>query len=142
MKKKKTHETIDRQLAALFGDPLSADTSELEAISEMSAEDTNLVQKLYELAQRAAQQCRLADKPVPPHVAAVLAQLKQTNTLEGSPSSKLSEVVDSVLSPFRGPAKKLAFNYHRLKEKSERDERVLEDLVDEVRRDWNEDEKQ
>ena len=142
MKKKKTHETIDRQLAALFGDPVSADAAELADISQESTENANLVQKLYELAQRAAQQARLAGNPVPPHVAAVIAQLKQTNTLEGASSSKLSELVSCVLTPFRGPATNLAFNYHRLKEKSERDERVLGELADEVKQDWNEDEKQ
>jgi hypothetical protein len=142
MKKKKTHEIIDRQLVALFGDPVSADTSELDDISQASAENANLVQKLYELAQRAAQQSRLAGKPVPPHVAAVIAQLKPTNTLEGVSSSKLGQLVDSVLKPFRGPAHDLAFNYHRLKEKSEHDERVLEDLADEVKQDWNEEEEQ
>ena len=138
MKKKKTYETLDRRLAALFGDPISADASELESISEKSAVEANLVQKVYELAQRAAQQYRLAGKTVPPHVAAVLAQLKESNTLEGASSSTLGEVVDSVLRPFRGATERLAFNYHRLTNKSERDERVLEELSEEVKRDWNE----
>jgi hypothetical protein len=142
MKNKKTHEIIDRQLAALFGDPVSADTSELDDICQASAEHANLVQKLYELAQRAAQQSRLAGKPVPSHVAAVIAQLKPTNTLEGVSSSTLSQLVDSALKPFRGPAHNLAINYHRLKEKSEHDERVLEDLADEVKQDWSEEDEQ
>jgi hypothetical protein len=142
VKKKKTYETLDRQLAALFGDPVSADASELQAISERSVDDTNLLQKLQELARRTAQECRSAGKPVPPHVAAILAQLKQSNTLEGASPSMLSEVIDSVLNPFRGPAQRLAFNYHRLKEKSDRDERLLEELGEEVKRDWTEDEEQ
>jgi len=139
MKKKKTYETLERQLAALFGDPVSADAPELNSISEESADEANLVQNVYELAQRAAQQYRLAGKAVPPHVAAVLTQLRESNTLEGASSSRLREVVDSVLRPFRGPTERLAFNYHRLTNKSDRDERVLEELGEEVKRDWSED---
>lgn len=142
MKKKKTYETLDRQLAALFGDPASTDVSELRAISEASADDTNLLQRLQELAQRAAQQYRSTGKPVPPHIAAILAQLKESNTLEGASPSRLSEVLDSALNPFRGPAQRLAYNYHRLKEKSERDKRLLEELGEEVKRDWTKDEEQ
>lgn len=136
MKKKKTYATLDRQLAALFGDPISTDASGLEEISEQTVDAAEMVQKTYELAQLAAQQYRLAGKSVPPHVAAVLTQLKQSTTLEGAPSSKLAELIDSVLEPFRGPTERLAFNYHRLTIKSEHDERLLKELGEEVKRDW------
>lgn len=136
MKKKKIYETLDRQLAALFGDPMAADEVGAENASEVAFDAAGLAQMAYELAQRAAQHYRVSGQPVPGHIAAVLAQLKPATTLEGAPVSKLREVVDSVLNPFRGPAERLAFNYHRLTGKSERDERVLKELGEEVKRDW------
>jgi hypothetical protein len=139
-KKKSKYEALDRQLAALFGDPMSADASELESICEEVSDGSDLVQMAYDLARRAAQQYRLAGKAVPPHVEAALAQMKRSNTLEGTPLSKLGEIVDSALKPFRGPTEKLAFNYRRLTDKSEKDGRLLEELGDEVKRDWTEDE--
>jgi hypothetical protein len=139
MKKKKgNHEALDHQLGALFGDPASADTSEVEAVCEDVNGSADLVQLAYDLAARAAQQYRLAGKAVPPHVEAALAQMKKSNTLEGASPAKLGEIVDSVMKPFRGPATKLAFNYHRLTDKSEKDERLLEQLGEEVKQDWTE----
>ncbi|MGH9326019.1 MAG: hypothetical protein ACRD2B_04940 [Terriglobia bacterium] len=139
-KKKNKHAALDRQLGALFGDPTSSDASELESICEEIDSDSDLVQMAYDLARRAAQQYRLAGKAVPLHVEAALTQMKESNTLEGASSSKLGEVVDAALKPFRGPTEKLAFNYHRLTDKSEKDERLLEELGDEVKRDWSEEE--
>jgi len=68
----------------------------------------------------------------------LMAQMKKSNTLEGASPTKLGEVVDSVMKPFRGPATTLAFNYHRLTDKSEKDERLLEQLGEEVKQDWTE----
>ncbi len=137
MKKKSTKgQALDRQLIGLFGDPASADSSEVAEVLEEIQPDTNLEEKAYDLAQRAAQQYRLAGKPVPPHVAAAIAQMKKGRSLEGAPASKLREIVDSALQPFRGPATKLAFNHHRLTDRTEKDEKLLEELGDEVKRDW------
>jgi hypothetical protein len=44
------------------------------------------------------------------------------------------------MKPFRGPVTKLAFNYHRLTDRSEKDEQVLDQLADELKKDWTEDE--
>ncbi len=134
--KKGKHEALDRQLKALFGDPLSVDTSELDNISEETGDGSDLVQIAYDLAARAAQQSRLEGKPVPPHVQTALAQIKEANTLEGATSAELAEIVDWVLKPFRGPTEKLAFNHHRLTDKSEKDERLLQQLGEEVKQDW------
>jgi hypothetical protein len=137
-KKREKHEAIDHQLAALFGDPASADASDLEDVCQEIDGTTDLVQLAYDFAVRAAQQYRLAGKSVPPHVEAALAQMKKSSTLEGTSPAKLGAIVDSVMKPFRGPATKLAFNYHRLTDKSEKDERLLEQLGEEVKQDWRE----
>jgi hypothetical protein len=137
-KKKDKHEALDAQLAALFGDPSTADASEVEGVCEEANGSADLVQLAYDLAVRAAQQYRLAGKPVPPHVEAAMAQMKKSSTLEGASPTKLGEIVDSVMKPFRGPATKLAFNYHRLTDKSDKDERLLEQLGEEVKQDWTE----
>jgi hypothetical protein len=52
-------EALDRQLKALFGDPVSADNPEFDNISEGTDDDSDLVQIAYDLAARAAQQPRL-----------------------------------------------------------------------------------
>jgi len=137
-KKSDKHEALDEQLSALFGDPGKDDFSELQDRADETNGPEELVQLAYDLAMRAAQQYRLAGKPVPPHVEAALAQMKRSNTLEGATPGKLSEIVDSVMRPLRGPVTKLAFNYHRLTEKSEKDERLLEKLGEEVKEDWTE----
>jgi hypothetical protein len=67
-KEKDRHAMLDHQLGALFGDPASADASEIEAACEEVSGTADLVQLAYDLAARAAQQYRLAGKPVPPHV--------------------------------------------------------------------------
>ena len=103
-KKKDKHEALDAQLAALFGDPSTADASEVEGVCEEVNGSADLVQLAYDLAVRAAQQYRLAGKPVPPHVEAAMAQMKKSSTLEGASPTKLGEIVDSVMKPFRGPA--------------------------------------
>jgi hypothetical protein len=137
-KKREKHDAIDHQIAALFGNPASADAPDLEDVCQEINGTTDLVQLAYDLAVRAAQQYRLAGKSVPPHVDAALAQMKKSNTLEGTSPTKLGAIVDSVMKPFRGPATRLAFNYHRLTDKSEKDERLLEQLGDEVKQDWRE----
>ena len=143
MKKNKgNHEALDHQLAALFGDPASADASEVEGVCEEVNGSADLVQLAYDLAVRAAQQYRLEGKPVPPHVEAAMAQMKKSNTLDGASPAKLGEIVESVMKPFRGPATKLAFNYHRLTDKSEKDERLLEQLAEEVKQDWTEEDRE
>jgi hypothetical protein len=143
MKKKSTKgQALDRQLTGLFGDPVSADSSEVEQIFEEIQPDSALEEKAYELAQRAAQRYRLAGTPVPPHVAAAIAQMKKGRSLEGAPPSKLREIVDSALRPFRGPTQKLAFNHHRLTDRTEKDEKLLEQLGDEVKRDWTEEDEE
>ena len=134
--KKGKHETLDRQLKALFGDPASVDGSELDNFREETGDGSDLVQIAYDLAARAAQQSRLEGKPVPPHVQAALTQIKEANSLEGATSTELAEIVDWVLKPFRGPTKKLAFNHRRLTHKSKKDERLLEQLGEEVKQDW------
>ena len=75
---------LDDQLAALFGDPSTADASEVEGVCEEANGSADLVQLAYDLAVRAAQQYRLAGKPVPPHVEAAMAQMKKSSTLEGA----------------------------------------------------------
>ncbi len=137
-KKKDEHEALHHQLAALFGDAASADPSEVEGVSEGVNVSADLVQLAYDLAVRAAQQYRLAGKVVPPHVEAAVSQIKKISTLEGASWDWISEIVDSVMKPLRGPTATLAFNYHRLTDKSEDDERLLEQLGEEVKQDWTE----
>jgi len=136
--KRNKHEALDHELAALFGDPVTADAAEFQSVSHEINGTTDLVRLAYDLAVRSAQQYRLARKPVPPHVEAALAQMKNSNTLESASPTKLSAIVDSVMEPFLGPATRLAFNYHRLTDKSKKDERLLEQLGDEVKQDWRE----
>jgi len=136
--KSNKREALERQLAALFGDPTTADASEVESLYAEFGSDADLVQMAYEQAAQTAQRYRLAGKAVPPHVQAALAQMKGASTLEGVPSSKLGEIVDWALKPFRGPTDKLAFSHHRLTYKSEKDKRLLKQLADEVKEDWAE----
>jgi hypothetical protein len=137
MKKKSDHEDLERQLSALFGDPATADLTELDDVRDEVGGDLDLVRLAYDLALRSAQEYRLAGKPVPAHVRTALIQMKPSNTLEGAPTSRLNEIVESIMKPLRGPTTKLAFNYHRLTEKSERDERLLDQLGEEVKEDWS-----
>lgn len=138
MKKNDNNEELDRQLSALMGDPETADGSELDDVADEYGSGADLVGMAYELALRSAQKYRLAGRPVPDHVNAAIAQMKKSTTLEGTPTSKLNEIVESVLKPFKGPTTKLAFNHHRLTEKSEKDEKILDQLADEVKEDWTE----
>jgi hypothetical protein len=136
-KKRDKHEALDHQLAALFGDAASADASEVEGVCEGINGSADLVQLAYDLAVRAAQEYRLAGKAVPAHVEAALGQMKK-RTLEEASWDRISEIVDSVMKPLRGPTTTLAFNYHRLTDKSEKDEQLLEQLGEEVKQDWTE----
>jgi hypothetical protein len=136
--KSKKNEALERQLAALLGDPTTADSSEVESLYEEFGTSADLVQMAYEQAAQTAQRYRLAGKAVPPHVQAALAQTKAANTLEGVPTSKLGEIVDWALKPFRGPTETLAFSHHRLTHNSEKDKRLLKQLADEVKENWAE----
>lgn len=136
--KDKKHEALERQLTALFGDPATADASEVESLYDEFGSGADLVQMAYERAAQTAQRYRLAGKAAPPHVQAALAQMKAANTLEGASTSMLDEIVDWALKPFRGPTEKLAFSHHRLTHKSAKDKQVLKQLADEVKKDWTE----
>ena len=134
--KSKKHEALKRQLLALFGDPATAETSEVEDLYEEMAGGSDIVQMAHERAAEAAQRYRLEGKAVPPHVQAALTQMKKATTLEGTPPAKLGEIVEWVLKPFLGPTDALAFNYHRLTDKSKKDDDLLKELGEEVKRDW------
>ena len=56
----------------------------------------------------------------------------------------LRKIVDQVLEPVRGPVDDVAFAYRSLKEDevTEGDRAILDELEDELKDDWSEDDKQ
>ena len=119
----------------LLGEPLQADTRELDALFAEFGEGRNAAQSVFDLASKAAQKYRLEGRSVPAHLAEALDATKRA-ILE---SADAVDVIDDALNPMLGPVEEVSYAFRNRKERTERDTNLLERLSGEVKKDWSED---
>jgi hypothetical protein len=122
----------------LFGDPLTADAAELDALFAEFGEGKNAGQLVADLAAKAAQEYRLSGAAVPSHLAEALNAAKRS-LRGGSDEVDIDGVIEKVLNPILGPVQEVSYAFRNRKERTERDADLLERLSGEVKRDWSKD---
>jgi hypothetical protein len=120
----------------LFGNPLEATQQEIEALDGQFHAETESAEVVLNLAARAAQKYRLAGIEVPAHVAEALKATKRVITGDTNESSGAGEIIDAALKPFPGPVTEVRCNFHNQKVRTRKDRLLLEELANEVKKDW------
>lgn len=123
----------------LLGDPLTADTTELDTLFAEFGEERNPAQFVADLAAKAAQQHRLSGVAVPSHVAVALKAANRSLHSERANEIEAVSVIEGVLSPILGPVQQVSYAFRNRKERTTRDADLLEKLSGEVKRDWSKD---
>jgi hypothetical protein len=119
----------------LFGDVAEMGDDEVNELfaSIDSADPAEIVRNV---ASRAAQQYRLNNQQVPPHVRSALNATKLV--IQGASMSRLRQIVADVTSPLSGPAREVSYSYRNKTELTEHDRMLLDDCSREVLEDWSE----
>lgn len=124
----------------LFGDPSKLDDEELGLLYEVVAPGENPSEAVYRAAEAAAVTYRKDGKVPPEHVQAALKATRGEGNFAKATPSLLERIVEGLTAPVRGPIEDPAFAYRNRQELSTKDLRLLEDLSNELRTDWDKDE--
>jgi hypothetical protein len=138
-KARKRAEEIAVFTEKLFGRVEEMREEEVDALYEEFAGGEDAAKLLYDLASKAAQQYRLKGGQVPLHVQAALDATRQDADLERCKPSKLREIIENVTALFRGPVREISYAYRTKKGFCEKDRQILDDLAEEVKKDWEKD---
>ena len=127
-------------LEKLFGNMEDLSGEDLDTVFELVSQDRNPIATLHALAKRASKESRQRDEIPPPHVKAVIAGTSERDSSKDR--APLSDVIDSLLTPSRGPVGDIAFAYRGRSEAnlSPEDQEVVDSLEEELREDWSKDE--
>jgi hypothetical protein len=126
-----------KAMERLMGDPLRADTREVEALFAEFGEGKNPAESMHELASEVAQKYRLEGTVVPTHVAEALNFTKRALSGEATMEMKPESIIDAVLNPILGPVQQVSFAFRNRKECTAKDRELLEKLSGEVKKDWS-----
>jgi len=74
----------------------------------------------------------------PEHVQKALDATRTQTTLEGTTKSSLKRIVEALKPPVRGPVGDPSFAFHKKKDLTEADRKILDGQVDELAQDWGE----
>jgi hypothetical protein len=126
-------ESIERVL----GNPLEADSAEIDALFSEFGDDKNPAKTVFDLAAKAAQNYRLRDQAVPVHVVEALNFTK--GVLSGNNPESAAKVIDALMNPFFGPVQQISYAFRNRTENTKHDEELLEKLSRELQKDRSED---
>jgi hypothetical protein len=127
----------------LFGDPAELADDELDMLFAALAPGANPVADIHAIAEAAAVKYRIQNKMPPDHVLAAIDATREIKTLDNAPPSKLRQIVDAIKSPFTGAVSDPAYAYrNRDGELDNDDQAIVDDLTDELQKDWDDEEKE
>ena len=129
-------------LDRLFGNVDELAGEDLDILFETVAPGEDTARRIRALAEKAAGEYQKQNKITPEHVRSALAATRQGTSLAGADKSTLRKIVDQLLQPVRGPVHDPAFAYRSLKEDevTEQDRDILNELEEELKEDWLDDE--
>jgi len=125
----------------LFGDPAELADDELDMLFTALAPGTDPAANIRAIAEAAAVKHRIQNKMPPDHVQAAIDATREIKTLDNLAPSTLRQIVDAIKSPFTGAVSDPAYAYrNRDGELDKDDQTIVDDLTDELQRDWDEEE--
>ena len=129
-------------LDRLFGNVDELASEDLDILFETVAPEEDTARRIRALAEKAAGEYQKQNKITPEHVRSALAATRQGTSLAGADKSTLRKIVGQLLQPVRGPVHDPAFAYRSLKEDevTEQDRDILNELEEELKKDWLDDE--
>jgi hypothetical protein len=127
----------------LFGDPAELADDELDMLFTALAPGTDPAANIHSIAEAAAVKYRLQNKMPPDHVQAAIDATREIKTLDNVLPSKLRQIVDAINAPFTGAVSDPAYAYrNRDGELDSDDQAIVDDLTDELQKDWDDEEKE
>ncbi|MGA2328483.1 MAG: hypothetical protein ABSH05_19575 [Bryobacteraceae bacterium] len=131
-------EIIDR----LFGEITELSDEELDALYRAVTPDEEPSEVIHRLAEEAAVEYRKRQEVPPEHVQAALDATRSQTSLEGVAKSTLKGIVEALKPPALGPVADPSFAFHKQKDLTEQDRRILEEQAKELEEDWGDEEHQ
>jgi hypothetical protein len=127
----------------LFGDPAELADDELDMLFTSLVPGTDPAANVHSIADAAAVKYRIRNKMPPDHVQAAIDATREIRTLDNVPSSKLRQIVDAIKAPFTGAVYDPAYAYrNRDGDLDRHDQAIVDDLTDELQKDWDEEERE
>jgi hypothetical protein len=127
-----------RAIEQLMGNPLEADAQEVDALYAEFSSGQDPAQSLYDLAAEAARKYRLQGLPVPAHIVEALKFTKRGITGCGLETLDPTSIIEMALNPIVGAVQHVSGAFRNRTRETANDRRLLEQLSDEVKRDWSE----
>jgi len=127
-------------LQKLFGDLSDLSDEELDLLYGAASSSADPMEVIYRIASQAAVEYRKQNVPVPEHVQAALNASRSHSSLEGAGPSFFQRVVEKLKTPFAGSIADPAHAYRNLTQLSHGDRTILNELTDELGRDWESEE--
>jgi len=127
-------------LDKLFGTPDEMADEDLDMLYEAIAPATDPAAIVHRLAEEAAVEYRTQNHLPPDHVQAALDATRELKSLDNLAPSKLRQIVDALSAPLTGAVKDPAYAYrNREGELDTDDQGIIDELTDELRKDWGAD---
>jgi hypothetical protein len=136
-KRNKKVEEIAKFAETLMGGIDDIDEYDLEDLYQEFSHGKDPASAVRELALKAAQKHRLANRPVPLHVQLALDATGQAE-LDSIKPSKLKTIVDQILRPTHAAVHITAPSYRNKKDITPRDKEIVKELSDELEQSWEE----
>jgi hypothetical protein len=129
-------------LDKLFGDPAELADDELNKLFTALAPGVDPAATIRAKADAAGVKYRLQNKMPPDHIQAALDATREIKTLDNIAPSKLRQIVDSIKAPFTGAVFDPAYAYrNRDGELDSDDQAIVDELTDELQKDWDDEER-
>jgi hypothetical protein len=124
-------------LDKLFGTTDEMTDEDLNMLYEAISPATDAAAIVHRLAADAAVEYRLQNRALPDHLQAALVATREVRGLDNVELSKLRQIVDALTAPYTGAVKDPAYAYRNREGKLDtHDQRIIDDLTDELREDW------
>jgi len=124
-------------LDKLFGTTDEMTDEDLNMLYEAIAPATDAAAIIHRLAADAAIEYRLQNRPLPDHLQATLDATREVKGLDNVEPSKLRQTVDALSAPYTGAVKDPSYAYrNREGELDTHDQRIIDELAEELRQDW------
>lgn len=126
----------------LFGDVAEISDEEVDFLYDSLSSGESASSMVYRAAEKAAIEYRKRGIVPPDHIQAALEATRAPKGLEGARESFLKNVIERLGQPVTGPVGDPAYSYRNLKEMTEKDRQTLDELTEELQRNWDQEEDQ
>ena len=120
----------------LFGDFSNLSDDEIDMLYSTLSPSGSAAEAVYRIAEGVAVEFRKKNLPVPEHIQAAILATRPVTSLDGAKPGFLQELVEKLKTPFGGPISDTQYAYRNREELSEGDKAILDDLKEELEKDW------